>query len=176
MLFGTCWNTPTSWMAVPPTETCVAISRTATSDEGVPTPSTSTATLAWPNDNSHAAHMNQLASSIGFHHPTGTLFPSESTVLFVEIQKASEEMAQVVGRFGPKMAATLTFPDDGPCRGFSQLLQGACGRCGVSILRHTCFRQLIVSFYHAFTWSIPTSTAGSLQKRGAGLLFNGSLE
>ncbi|QYT02640.1 hypothetical protein H0G86_009633 [Trichoderma simmonsii] len=79
---------------------------TTASDEGVLTPSTtSTRTLAWMDDDSHAADTSQLA---GIQSPAGTLLPPEPTVLLTEICKAAEDVAQLVGRFGPKMAATLT--------------------------------------------------------------------
>ncbi|KAK4070259.1 hypothetical protein Trihar35433_4726 [Trichoderma harzianum] len=81
---------------------------TTASDEGILTPSTtSTHTLAWLDDDSHAADTNQLA---GIQSPAGTLLPPEPTVLLTEICKAAEDVAQLVGRFGPKMAKTLTFP------------------------------------------------------------------
>ncbi|KKP03034.1 hypothetical protein THAR02_04860 [Trichoderma harzianum] len=80
---------------------------TTASDEGELTPSTtSTRTLAWLDDDSHAADTNQLA---GIQSPAGTLLPPEPTVLLTEICKAAEDVAQLVGRFGPKMAATLTW-------------------------------------------------------------------
>jgi hypothetical protein len=59
------------------------------SDEGVLTPTmTLTATLA-----------------------PGPIPSPEPTVLLSEIQKAVDDVAQAVGRFGPKMAAKLSYPD-----------------------------------------------------------------
>ncbi|KAK4078285.1 uncharacterized protein Triagg1_3301 [Trichoderma aggressivum f. europaeum] len=89
-------------------EIITAPSTTASDDtEGVPTPSTSTRTLAWLDDDSHAANTNQLA---GIQSPAGTLLPPEPAVLLAEICKAAEDVAQLVGRFGPKMAGTLAKP------------------------------------------------------------------
>ncbi|KAL6691907.1 hypothetical protein J3F84DRAFT_385823 [Trichoderma pleuroticola] len=78
---------------------------TTASDEGIPTPSTSTATrtLAWLDDDSHAANTNELA---GIQSPA----PPEPTVLLAEICKAAEDVTQLVERFGPKMVTTLASP------------------------------------------------------------------
>jgi hypothetical protein len=74
------------------------------SDEGVPTPTmTSTATF-------YADNTNQPASSVASQYCSGPIPSPEPTVLLVEIQKAAEDVAQVVGRFGPKMAAKLCYP------------------------------------------------------------------
>jgi hypothetical protein len=70
-----------------------------TSDDGAPTPSTTTATL---DDGLRVADTN--------HHLAGTLLLPEPAVLFSGLKTAVDEMAAVVGRFGPKMAATLRFP------------------------------------------------------------------
>ncbi|KAL6800425.1 hypothetical protein J3E68DRAFT_398263 [Trichoderma sp. SZMC 28012] len=81
----------------------IAAPSTTASDEGIPTPSTtSTHTLAWLDDDSLA----------GIQSPARTLavLPPEPTVLLTEICKAAEDVAQLVGRFGPKMAKTLTIP------------------------------------------------------------------
>jgi hypothetical protein len=74
------------------------------SNEGVRTPTmTSIATL-------QAVDTNQLPSSVASELRPGPISSPEPTVLLFEIQKAVENVAQAVGRFGPKMAGILCFP------------------------------------------------------------------
>ncbi|KAI4599654.1 hypothetical protein KJ359_001751 [Pestalotiopsis sp. 9143b] len=67
-----------------------------TDDEVVLTPCTTTATLTSLVDD--VENTNQSLGSV------------EPTVVLVEMRKAADDIAQVVGRFGPKMAGTLRFP------------------------------------------------------------------
>jgi hypothetical protein len=74
------------------------------SDEGVPTPTmTPTATF-------YAENTNQPASSVASQYCSGPIPSPDPTVILFEIQKAAEDVAQVVGRFGVKMAAKLCYP------------------------------------------------------------------
>ncbi|KAH6613216.1 hypothetical protein C7974DRAFT_380923 [Boeremia exigua] len=77
---------------------------TTSSNEGIATPTTtSTATL-------YATNTNCSVSNVVLQqHPGLTPLP-EPSVLLVEIQKSVEDVAQVVGRFGPKMATILCSP------------------------------------------------------------------
>jgi hypothetical protein len=76
-------------------------SSTSSSNEGVLTPLTATL---------YAVNTNQPASSVALQHRSEPIPSPEPTVLLDEIQKAVEDVAQAVGRFGPKMAAKLCSP------------------------------------------------------------------
>ncbi|KAJ5523002.1 hypothetical protein N7494_013188 [Penicillium frequentans] len=79
-------------------------------DSGVLTPSTTTDTNTLPLDDEHAADMGPpgwAASNVTLHHSVGTPLSPEPTVLLTELQKAAEDVSQIVGRFGFKMASQL---------------------------------------------------------------------
>jgi hypothetical protein len=76
-------------------------SSTSSSNEGVLTPSTATL---------YAVNTNQPASSVALQHRSEPIPSPEPRVLLIEIQRAVEDVAQAVGRFGPKMAAKLCAP------------------------------------------------------------------
>lgn len=83
------------------------IATTSTTDSGVPTTSTTTDTDTLQLDDGHVADTGPQswpASNVALHHPVGISFSPEPTVLLAEIQKAAEDVSQLVGRFGFKMA------------------------------------------------------------------------
>ncbi|KAK2926490.1 hypothetical protein FoTM2_013356 [Fusarium oxysporum f. sp. vasinfectum] len=66
-----------------------------------------------PLDHRYAADpdvRNRPASSISLQYRDGTPSLPEPTVLLTEIQKAADDVEQLVGRFGHKMANRLTYP------------------------------------------------------------------
>ncbi|KAK2931666.1 hypothetical protein FoTM2_009182 [Fusarium oxysporum f. sp. vasinfectum] len=80
---------------------------------GKATPSNTTGARTLALDDGYAADpdvWNRPASSISLQCPGGTPSLPEPTVLLTEIQKAADDVEQVVGRFGHKMANRLTYP------------------------------------------------------------------
>jgi hypothetical protein len=77
-------------------------SSTSSNNEGVLTPSTATL---------YAVNTNQPASSVALQHCSEPIPSPEPTVLLAEIRCAVDDVAQAVGRFGPKMTAKLCFAD-----------------------------------------------------------------
>ncbi|EXM12931.1 hypothetical protein FOTG_18601 [Fusarium oxysporum f. sp. vasinfectum 25433] len=69
--------------------------------------------MTLPLDHRYAADpdvRNRPASSISLQYRDGTPSLPEPTVLLTEIQKAADDVEQLVGRFGHKMANRLTYP------------------------------------------------------------------
>lgn len=82
----------------------------STTNSGVLTPSTTTDMNTLPLDDEHAANTGPpdwAASNITQHHSVGMPLSPEPKVLLAELQKAAEDVSQIVGRFGFKMASQL---------------------------------------------------------------------
>lgn len=79
----------------------------------IATPSTTAGASTLPVDDGHAGEyvsQSPLQTSVAFLQPPRVPLSPEPTVLLAEIQKAAEDVSQLVGRFGFKMAGTLQLP------------------------------------------------------------------
>ncbi|KAJ5982418.1 hypothetical protein N7451_012518 [Penicillium sp. IBT 35674x] len=82
-------------------------------DSGVLPPNTTTDTNTLSLGDEHAADTGPpvwVASNVILHHSVGIPLSPEPTVLLTELQKAAEDVSQIVGRFGFKMASQLQQP------------------------------------------------------------------
>jgi hypothetical protein len=80
--------------------------------DGIDTPSTTDDGINTPTISDLAGNGFQgtPASSVALPEPAGTPSAPEPTVLLNQIQQAAEDVSQLVGRFGSKMARTVRRP------------------------------------------------------------------